>query len=50
MTKIELDSDLLAELNEVLDQEQRRVEQTLIQLDELRSALIRRSETDLQNC
>jgi hypothetical protein len=43
----ELDADLLAELNEVLDQEQQRVALTLIQLDALRSALIRRDETGL---
>ena len=48
MEPMELDGDLLAELNEVLDCEQRRVEQTLVQFNDLRSALIRRDETGLQ--
>jgi hypothetical protein len=49
MTRMELDADLLVELNEVLDQEQRRVEITLTQLDDLRSAVIRRDEAGLQD-
>jgi hypothetical protein len=48
MTRNELDADLLVELNEVLDQEQRRVEHTLTELDDLRSAVIRRDEAGLQ--
>lgn len=48
-TPIELDRDLLAELHEILDLEQQRMEQTLGQLDELRSAVIRRDETGLQD-
>ncbi len=49
MTQIELDAGLLAELNAVLDQEQRRVERTLTELDDLRSAVIRRDEAGLQD-
>ena len=49
MTRMELDADLLVELNEVLDQEQRRVEHTLTQLNDLRAAVIRRDETGLQD-
>lgn len=48
MTRMELDADLLIELNEVLDLEQRRVEQTLTELNDLRSAVIRRDEAGLQ--
>jgi hypothetical protein len=49
MTRMELDADLLADLHEILDQEQRRIEQTLTQLNDLRSAVIRRDEAGLQD-
>ncbi len=48
MAQMELDMDLLVELNEVLDQEQRRIERTLTELNDLRSAVIRRDEAGLQ--
>jgi hypothetical protein len=45
---IELNTEVMDELNEVLDREQRRVDESLAQLQALRSALIRRDEAGLQ--
>ncbi len=44
----ELDPEILVNLNELLDQEQQRIEQILRQLDDLRSAVIRRDENGLE--